>query len=266
MISVDCNAGSLRTRVIGLAAAFAGASAASANNLTVSDPFIVVNASSALGNGSVVIPLNSPDVTVYSDPSVDYAIWGTTQPVPIYNNSNQIVAVLISMNVTAARNTIGGVERWGVDVDFNVQAGAADTSIQLISPVVGFSPLTGASASTSATLGGTDQDGNGLTITPSLTGGVGYQALINGASVFQSYFSSILTAGAGLSTGVAGNMTPSGAFVPIGGSVSSAQSIFGFTVSANDAAAGTSTFAVIPEPGVVTTLALGGMLAARRRR
>jgi MYXO-CTERM domain-containing protein len=39
-----------------------------------------------------------------------------------------------------------------------------------------------------------------------------------------------------------------------------------FSLTANDEASGTSSFEIVPAPGAIALLGMGGLLAARRRR
>jgi MYXO-CTERM domain-containing protein len=242
----------------------ASASAANAA-ITVSDPFIVINAQSGAFSGSYSVPLS--DATPYSDPSSDLWYWSNQFQVPIMDGSH-VVATLVSMTVIAGRQVQpDGSQRFGIDVDYTVVAGAGQTRFEMITPTLGFNPINGASATTSATRIGTDQDFNGISINPALLSGFGYEAKYNGGTLFQSYFNTPLSnPSAGGSVNESANMTPAGAFLPLIGPVSSMQARFMFDVSANDSSGGTSTYSITPAPGAAALLGLGGLLAARRRR
>jgi hypothetical protein len=150
-----------------------------------------------------------------------------------------------------------------VNLNFAVQAGAADTSFDINSAVVSFSPLTNPQAYASAGVTLTSDSG-GATITGLLGDGRTYQARYNTSSVFSNLVNGF---------SVAGNLTdtrsdrqPASGFDTISGSVSSIQSEFKFILSAEDQASGTSRFEVTPEPATLSLLALGGLVFLRRRR
>lgn len=234
--------------------------------VTVTDPFITINAQSGPFSGSYSVPL--VDVAAFADPDMDVWFWSNPFSVPIMDGSN-VVATLVSMTVIAGRQTQpDGSQRFGIDVDYTVQAGAALTTFELITPTVFFDPIFGgASATTSATRLGTDQDFNGISINPALGTGFSYETLFNGPNLFKSYFNTGLAdANPGASVDQNANMTPPGAFEPIPGVISSMSARFKFSVSANDASGGTSTYAITPAPGAAALLGIGGLLAARRRR
>lgn len=256
---------SIRTHVVGVAALAGGLIASGAlATTTASNPYVVVNASSGAFSGSYSVPLG--DVTIINEPDLDIFFWQTPSAVPILDGSN-VVATLVSMTVLAGRNTLpSGEVRYGIDIDYQVLAGSNATTFELLSPTLFFDSILNGTALTSATLGGTDQNNNGITITPGLSNGFAYQALFNGSSVFTNYFGSVLAnPAASGSVGLAGNPPVAGVFTPIG-PVSSMRAKLQFTVSGGDSAAGTSTFSVAPAPGAAALLGLGGLVIGRRRR
>lgn len=256
---------SIRTQVVGIAAIAGGVIASSAfAATTASDPYVVVNATSGPFSGSYSVPLG--DVTIINEPDMDIFFWQTPTAVPILDGSN-VVATLVSMTVLAGRNTLpSGEVRYGIDIDYQVLAGSNATTFELLSPTLFFDAILNGTALSSATLGGTDQNNNGITITPGLGSGFAYQAMFNGSSLFTNYFNSVLAnPAASGSVGDAGNPPIPGVFTPIG-MVSSMRAQLQFTVSAGDSAAGTSTFGVAPAPGAAALLGVGGLFLGRRRR
>lgn len=247
----------------GLLLATAGIASAA---VTVTDPFITINAQSGAFSGSYSVALI--DVAAFNDPDMDVWFWSNPFSVPIMDGPN-VVATLVSMTVIAGRQTQpDGSQRFGIDVDYTVLAGGSLTSFELITPTVFFDPIFGgASATTSATRIGTDQNGNGISIDPALGTGFSYETTFNGPNLFKNYFNTTLgNINPGGSVNQDANMTPQGSFEPIPGVVSSMAARFKFDVSAGDAAGGTSTYAITPAPGAAALLGLGGLLAARRRR
>jgi MYXO-CTERM domain-containing protein len=253
------------SRWIAAACALLATAGIASASVSVSDPYITINAQAGPFSGSYAVPIG--DVTVFNDPDSDIWFWSNPFQVPIMDGSH-VVATLVSMTVIAGRQTQpDGSERFGIDVDYTVIAGDAQTRFELITPTLSFDPLTGASGTTSATRIGTDQDFNGISINPALPSGFGYETTYNGGNLFKNYFNSILAnANAGGSVNEDANMSPPGAFDPIPGSVSSMQARFMFSVSANDSSGGTSTYSITPAPGACGLLGLGGLLAGRRRR
>lgn len=243
--------------------AFAGSSAQAGIVVNASDPFITVQATSGSFTGTLTVPLSS--VTTLSDPDQDLWYWATTNPVPIMDGSN-VVATLVNMTVLAGRNTQpDGEQRFGIDIDFGVQAGANTTTFQLISPTLSFDPLNNARGLTSAGLVGTDQNTNGISISPMAANGFGFNAMYNASSVFRSYFDHTMTNVASGSVGDAGNMSPEGVFQPMG-TVASMMSFYSFSVSAGDTAGGTTTYSVAPAPASIAIVGLSGLVIGRRRR
>lgn len=232
---------------------------------TASDPYVTVRASSGALTGTYNVPLG--DVFVFNDVDSDIFFWQTPSAVPILDGST-VVATLVSMTVLAGRNTQpNGEVRYGIDIDYQVIAGTGGsgslpTTFELFSPTLFFDTILNATALTSGTFGGTDQNNDGITLTPGLPGGFAYTTLYN-ASTFQSLFNSPLSNVAGGSVGTGGPANP--VFLPIG-TASSMQAKLNFTVTAGDAAGGTSTYSIAPAPGAAALLGLGGLLAARRRR
>jgi hypothetical protein len=211
----------------------------------------------------VSIPLSA--VSTLSDPDQDLWYWASTSPVPIFDGPN-LVATLVNMTVLAGRNTQpNGEQRFGIDIDFGVQAGAGNTTFTLTSPTLSFSPLTNASGLVSAGLVGTDQNTNGIAISPAAANGFGFNALFNNANVFRSYFDHTMSNLPSGSVGESGNMVPAGTFQPMG-TVVDMTSVYTFSVSAGDTAGGTTTYSVVPVPGSVTIIGLSGLLIGRRRR
>jgi hypothetical protein len=249
--------------IVGLSVILLSSSSAQALSVSASDPFITVQASSGAFSGSISVPLAS--VVTLSDPDMDLWYWASSGPTPIYDGPN-LVATLVNMTVLAGRNTQpDGEQRFGIDIDFGVQAGPGTTNFVLTSPTLSFSPLTNARGLVSAGLVGTDQNTNGIMISPSGSNGYGFNALYNGANVFRSYFNQSMSNLPSGSVGDSGNMVPAGVFQPMG-TVSNMTSMYSFMVSAGDTAGGTTTYSVAPAPGTLAIIGLSGLLIGRRRR
>jgi MYXO-CTERM domain-containing protein len=270
-------------RCVGLAAGVgiitAFSSVASAT-LTLSDPFITVRATRGAFTGVFTVPLGDADSgDVDGEPGDDLFLWASAGPITIFDGLNP-VATLNELFVFCGRNEVLGARRHGIDMNFNVTAGPGSdpTTFELISPLLGFDTINGATGQASGTLGGSDQNADGITITPGLPGipNSGMAATYNGMHTlgtdFRDYFMGPMVNTPGQSVGEAGNMpgydpfNPVEIFLPLVGPVSSLSSTFGFTLSAGDSAGGTSSWVIIPAPGAVTLLGLSGLFLGRRRR
>jgi uncharacterized protein (TIGR03382 family) len=159
-----------------------------------------------------------------------------------------------------------------VVANFNVAAGIVNTTFTVTSSLVSFPSITNGSAIASAALSVTDSatfgDVGQVSITGLQSGGNAFTSRFNGGALT---FANLIQSGA-QSIAAGGTHTFNGsslsfpAYDLVPGSVVDIQSEFSFTLSRFDRAAGTSTFEIIPAPGALTLLGLGGLLAARRRR
>jgi MYXO-CTERM domain-containing protein len=256
-----------RIRALGVCT-FAGLALAAPASawITASDPFVTIHASAGSSTGSLIVPLSSPDVLSVSDPDSDLWGWTVGANTPILDAGNNVVATLVSFNVMIGRVTqLSGEVRYGVDFDFSIVAGSSNTTVEIFSPTLFFTAVPNAIALSSAGYNATDQDLNGVTVTPGLLSGFSYESLVNNL-MFQQYMSTTLGPAGGTVID-AGNPTPIGVFQPVlGGLATSIQSHMMFTISANDAIAGSSQVSVAPSPGSASLLALGALVAGRRRR
>lgn len=144
-----------------------------------------------------------------------------------------------------------------VGVEFGVRAGNSPMTFSFFDVLsVSVVNPTG-EASAAVTL--TDRGGGGATIT-GLFGGKTHRATYNsGATVFADLVSGFSGSGSSTATEATGSVSISGTLLGI-------ESEFYFTLSAKDAASGTSTFSVTPEPATVALLGLGGLALLRRKR
>jgi len=161
--------------------------------------------------------------------------------------------------VTFDNLAISFVEDPVISLGFLATAGGVNTRFTISSGILGFAPgLYTAQASSSITT--TDTDGNGATTTGHFGINDTYQALCNGASIG--------TSTPGIAVGPFGSTPSAGAIGPANYFANSMQAQWDFTLSANDSASGTSVYVktLVPAPGTMGLLALGGLAAARRRR
>jgi hypothetical protein len=147
-----------------------------------------------------------------------------------------------------------------VNLHFSVLAGSSDTTFTISSAVVSFPAITNPEAVASSSLTLNDIDGNGATLTGLESGGNVYKAVYNGG-VSWAYLNSSYSFTNPYDSQVESNRDPTSGFSCPPDTITSIQSEYQFTLSANDQASGTSTFSVqpIPEPltlvGVLTGLA-----------
>jgi hypothetical protein len=151
-----------------------------------------------------------------------------------------------------------------VHVNFSTFGGAVPATFTFSSALLSFAPISGGIATATAGITLADVDGNGAFMNPINPGDSMYQANFNGlvpaGTNYAAYFSSTKSAFPGNSDSA--NSGPT--VVPFAVSSMSAQ--FAFGLSANDLASGTSTFRLVPTPGVAGVLGLGLLMANRRRR
>jgi hypothetical protein len=144
-----------------------------------------------------------------------------------------------------------------VKLKFAVSAGATDTPFTFSSAVVPVPGYTAATGYSSAAVTLTD-DGNGsASLIGQFAGGMAYQAVYNGSSLFSDTVGSVTTTTAGGSATGSADL----GWLPISGTVNNISSQFSFVLSANDDASGTSSFQVTPEPSSLALAAIGGVLA-----
>ncbi|MBU0639367.1 MAG: PEP-CTERM sorting domain-containing protein [Planctomycetes bacterium] len=176
---------------------------------------------------------------------------------------DQVLGTVKSMNLTYVNDP-------QVNLNFSVQAGAVDTTFTIASALLSFPTITSAEAVASAAFSVTDLNGTGVTLS-----GLGPQ---NGAFVAQynGWAAMLLgTTYADVIDEVKTTMpygtnsvsidVPEVGTNPIGDPVDDISSLIKFGLTANDLASGTTTFVVTPEPGSLALLALGVLVAGRRR-
>ena len=183
------------------------------------------------------------------------------------------VSIMGTDNPSVALGTIQGLTV-GLDGDpcvalsFNVTSGASATTFTISSATVSFSAIHNPLAYASAAVTVTDNDSDGATLTGQLDGNNAYEAIYNTTQMWASLLEVPIVAGADDSvTGKGRQPTVAPNRQTIFADVTSIQSKFSFTLSANDQASGTSRFDIIvPEPATLCLLALGGLALLRRRR
>lgn len=148
-----------------------------------------------------------------------------------------------------------------IDLNFGVVAGASNTTFNISSALLSFPTFPNATAQASAGVTASDRNGNGVTWTGLHAGALGYRADYNGATNFATGVSVVST------IAPFGNATGSASFpVTNIGSVSDMSANWNFTLSARDAAQGTSTYIIVPAPAGALAFGVLGLAGAARRR
>jgi MYXO-CTERM domain-containing protein len=248
------------------AAALAVAAGAQAS---VTNPFIHVHAANAQGAGDLLIPVS--DATF--NPGDGSYLFFLPAPVAIMSGPNVIATV--NQMTSVVRPAGGGLPNL-VSFGFAVQSGASDTTFTMDTTTLIFDggPLFGSQGRASAGIGVSDQNGDGVLfheLNPAhgayLTSfdelnpgnpppGIPFAALLHGAVANPNGNGS---ANANDANPGGGNYTPLPA-------VFNMHAQWEFVLSAQDTAGGTSNWEVIPSPGAMSLLGLGGLVAIRRSR
>jgi len=171
---------------------------------------------------------------------------------------NHVLATINSLSVSVDEDP-------AVSLVIGVTAGSADTHFTITSSTVAFPTILHPQAFASAGITVTDNDSNGATVTGLLPGGKVYEARYDGVP-WADLIGQLTADVDGSNTGSARRPGTGREAIPV--AVSSIQSEYKFTLSANDSASGTSRFDVVPEPATLALLGagLGAMLLRRRGR
>ncbi|MEM9065964.1 MAG: hypothetical protein AAGB51_10790 [Planctomycetota bacterium] len=225
----------------------------------ISNHLVKVEATNASGTGEFVIDLSAgipaaPGVTAFA---------GGFGAQILDTNTSALVATITSLTGTYAEGDSNAI-----NITFALIAGASDTTFTITSGLLDFATIdaSNAAARTSASYASTDSgSGDGAFITAGLPGGFGYEAYLNGTPSTGTVFAQLLgdDSVAGLNSAGDDENFPETA---TGFSVSSASLTYSFTVGAGDQASGTTTYVIVPAPGVAGVLLAGGVLTGRRRR
>ena len=141
-----------------------------------------------------------------------------------------------------------------------------DTAFTITTTAVPFAALSNPDAYATASITVTDRNDNGASATGLHTGTKSYEARYNGlpwADLVDPVNAGPKDSETGLERRPA---FPPDIFETISDSVSSIEAEYKFTLSAGDAASGTSKFEVIPEPATLLLLGLGAVLLKGKRK
>ncbi len=231
--------------VASLVAGLTGAGASA--DLVFSANAFMVQASNDDGLGTFEVPTSE----LSYNPQLQRWTWSLAAPVDITNGSGDVIAQLTSANVVYRGDP-------QIAFGFSATAGSSTTTFVIASSLISFPTIPAAEALASAGLTLTDGDGTGGTLLGLHSAGGAYLAEYNGGTDFAELVGP-LYAPAGGSVSDSDNVP----LTPLGVSVSSMNSWYYFSVTANDLASGTSNYQVTPEPGMLGLLVVG--LFVRRR-
>lgn len=227
----------------------AGAAAAWAD---IGDPAVTFEASNSMGSGSFTVLL---DDGAWNGDSWS---WVLINPIEIKNDQGQ---VLLTLNQGSAYMENDPV----VSLGFAATAGAADTHFIITSSTVSFPTINNAQGRTSAAVTLTESNGDTATLTGFKPGGTLFDARYNGLNTFANLLTGPYSKGAFGSTSDSDEFPGGGAFGLVG-NVSDISIQWDFELSAHDQASGTSVFVVVPAPGALGLIGIGGLALVRRRR
>lgn len=230
------------------------ASGASSALASISDPALTITASNSSGSGSFQVTADQLnfDNGMYT--------W-TGANIAIEDGAGDTIALVQSISLAFQQDPV-------ITLFFDVMAGSSDTNFAISSGLLSFPAIQDPNAAASVGLTLTDSDVNGSASLVGATGtgnGFAYLAQYNGLVPNGTTFAEAIDS---LSVNVAAGSTSTSfnsGFSVIPGTVSSMSAEIAFVLSANDSASGTSVYAVVPEPGSLLLLVLGGVAAARRR-
>lgn len=182
--------------------------------------------------------------------------WQLTEPVPIIGGTGrEVIATLNQGRVRFVSDPV-------ISLGFAVQAGDAQTTFTITSALLAFPTLINPVGQASAGITLTDYDGTGAVLNGLGPDGGAYHAVYNGFVPGGTEFTeAINTMSAGPFDVVDANHNVGP--VGIAGPVSSMSAQFSFTLSANDLAAGTSIYEIVPEPASLLLVAAGLLLRRR---
>ena len=238
--------------------------AGSAQGASVSSDIFTIEVSSSLGTGSFTANL------VDAIPFPDFFLWQLPSSIAITDtNTNTVLGSLVDARVIIDDQPGGGLsEGVRIGLSYTFQAAGADTDLVVSSGVATFAAIPDAEAYASAGMPMTDnsQDGN-ATAAGGFGNGAAFRATFNGSNAFADLLTNpVSVANPGGSNDDNDENGTAGSPIGLGQSVTSISTEFRASITAGDSVGGTSVFAVVPSPATSGLLALGGLVAARRRR
>lgn len=146
--------------------------------------------------------------------------------------------------------------------NFGLSTGGVATNVTISSATLVFPTLLNPTGYASSGMTLTDNNSGGSASVVANLSGFSYNAIYNNTSLFAAQQPSF---GVGTSNGTqTQNANDLGIVIP--GLVGNMQATWNFQVSADDSVGVTSTWVLVPSPGSLAMLGLGGLVMARRRR
>lgn len=242
----------LRVSQIAVTAGMVVLAGAATSWADIGDPAVTFEASNSMGSGSFTVSLD--------DGAWDGDSWSwiLVHPVEIKNDAGQVLLTLSQGSAYYQNDPV-------VSLGFSAAAGAADTHFTITSSTVSFPTINNAQGRASAAVTLTESNGDTATLSGFFPGGKLFDARYNGLNTFADLLAGPYTKGAFGSTSDSDEFPGGGGFASIG-AVSDISVQWDFELSAKDQASGTSVFVVVPAPGALCLIGLGGLASTRRRR
>jgi len=229
-------------------------------------PDVVFEITAEVGPLSVTVPILSEWGTY--DPETQTWTWELPEALDFWSD-DVFLGSLTQFDATLVQDP-------EVNLDFAVQAGPDGSIFHIASSEITFETIPAAfavgRASAAFTLTDSSGDFNGATLTGIGDTGGAYLAQYNGwagnplgpdGTTFAEGIYSMIAPPGGIVD--ESYNEPEIGYTAIGEDVSSMSSLISFDLSAADSASGTSIFVIVPEPGALALLALGGVVLLRRR-
>lgn len=217
----------------------------------ISTNALTITATTASGQASYT---HIFDPTLY-DPQTGTYEWIMQGPISLMDGSGHLLATVMGLSTHIEGDPL-------VNVNFLLQAGHEDVQINVLSATVSFDTMDPAEGVFSAQIGGTDMNGNGITINGTTGAGRIWWASSNDQT-----FAIIVdsqSAGPWGSTAM-GQTYPETGTEPLAVPVNNMWTEASFVLSAGDLASGTSVYRLTPEPFSITLLLIGSFVVFRRR-
>lgn len=232
--------------------------AGSVASADISDIIFQVRAENSLGSALFE---HRFDLQYWNEERQEYE-WNLLSPVMMLDAQGNEIAQLLGGRAYC----LGDPQ---VSVNFAVNAGGLNTAFTITSALLSFGTIGVASGRASGGIGATDNLGDGVILSQMGADAIytsQYNGFVPGGTVFVDLFGTGLAdATPGGSPSASADFPGGGMYAPIGGPLFDISSRFRFGLTPFDTAIGTSVFEVIPGPGALSLLGLGGLLAARRR-